>query len=270
MKRISWWLIDKVSRILQPDERDAALGDFAESGVTAGQALRDLLGLVLRRQATLWKDWHPWLALVGVGGLVGWQINQFSFLISRLLSLYLLTYWRYGVRYQDGLTVSQDLVVFGCQLLALILYSWSAGFALGFLSRRTIWLTGVPFYLAGLLAGNALNVMFVPTFRGLPLLTHAVFFLLPSIWGVHMGLRGKALGMRRTILLAAATVAITALATWTGGWRQAALEAWSEGALPQKVLWQARLTSFAVLSWPVAYAVAVAISRRLSRSPNLE
>jgi hypothetical protein len=264
MNRISWWLVDTVSGILEPDERNTVLRNFAECGVTRGHPLGQLLGLIMRREAILWKDWHPWLAFIWVGGLVGWRLSRFSFSLSRLLSLYLLTYSRFGVRYDDGLTVSQDLVMFACQSLALILYSWSAGFVLGSLSRRTIWMSGALFYLSGLLPGNAMPMTLLPAFRWLPLLPHTVLFLLPSIWGLRRGLRVNVLGLRRTILLAATISAITALATWTGGWRQAALETWSKGVLPQKVPWQARLASLAVLCSPVACTLVAAISRRLS------
>src|SRR5260221_2332799 len=75
MTRIGWWLVDTVSRMLEPDEREAVRGDFAESGETSAQALLNVLGLVARRQAAFWKDWRPWLALVGMvpplGGLLG-------------------------------------------------------------------------------------------------------------------------------------------------------------------------------------------------------
>jgi hypothetical protein len=53
MTRTCWWLVDIASRMLEPDERDAVRGDLAESGVTGGYALRDLLGLLARRQAML-------------------------------------------------------------------------------------------------------------------------------------------------------------------------------------------------------------------------
>ncbi|MBZ5634636.1 MAG: hypothetical protein LAO55_16045 [Acidobacteriia bacterium] len=55
-----------MSRMLEPDEREASRGDLAESGEHGGQALLGLVGLVVRRQAALWKDWRPWLALVGL------------------------------------------------------------------------------------------------------------------------------------------------------------------------------------------------------------
>jgi len=66
MNRIGWWLVDRLSRLLESNERDAILGDFAESAERYGRALLDLLGLVVRRQVALWNDWQPWLALLGV------------------------------------------------------------------------------------------------------------------------------------------------------------------------------------------------------------
>jgi len=80
----AWWVVDIVSRLLEPDEREAVRGDLTESGARGGQALRDVLGLVVRRQAALWSDWRPWLT--------GW--------------------------------------------------SWTSGFVLGSLSRRTLWVYG--------------------------------------------------------------------------------------------------------------------------------
>ncbi len=48
MTRICWRLAEFAFQALQPDERDAVLGDFAESGETGGQALLGVLGLVAR------------------------------------------------------------------------------------------------------------------------------------------------------------------------------------------------------------------------------
>lgn len=78
MTRICWWLVNIVSRLLEPDERDAVRGDFAESSETGGRALRDVLGLVVRRQVTLWKDWRPWLALAGLVGPLGMLLSLVS------------------------------------------------------------------------------------------------------------------------------------------------------------------------------------------------
>src|SRR5207248_7607880 len=64
MTRLCWWLVETVSRVLEPDERNAVRGDFAESGETGERALCDVLGLIVRRQAALWREWRPWFTLV--------------------------------------------------------------------------------------------------------------------------------------------------------------------------------------------------------------
>src|ERR1700694_3902233 len=66
MTRTCWLLVDIFSQTLEPDERDAIRGDLAESSETSGRALRDVLGLVVRRQAALWTHWRPWLVLVAL------------------------------------------------------------------------------------------------------------------------------------------------------------------------------------------------------------
>ena len=53
MTRVCWRLVDLLSLILHPDEREVIHGDFAEFGAAGSQALRDVLGLVVRRQAAV-------------------------------------------------------------------------------------------------------------------------------------------------------------------------------------------------------------------------
>ena len=69
--------------------------------------------------------------------------------------------------------------------------------------------------------------------------------------------------MGQTVLLAVTVLSLTALATWTGTWHQAALEAWSEGAYQGRGIdWPTRLLRHLVLVWPALYLVVAAISRR--------
>ena len=63
-KSFSWWLVDRVSCMLDEREREVVCGDLAECGSRPGRALREVLGLVIRRQAALWIDWHPWFAVL--------------------------------------------------------------------------------------------------------------------------------------------------------------------------------------------------------------
>jgi hypothetical protein len=250
-------------------------GDFAESGETGGQALRDLLGLVVRRQLALWKDWRPWLALFGLVGLVAVFLSQIAFRLDAGLFLQLRTYWVYGVHYETGLTVGQEIAQLVYLSLALLLWSWTSGFVLGSLSGRAIWLTGALFYLVLLDASWARFLLSGHiTFHGarlpqvilaavLPLRISTVMFLLAAIWGVRRGLRLRTLGFRQTLLLAVAIAILTSLLTWTQGWIATAHQTWSRGVWPDKgVPWQTRLLPLALVSWPVGYMLATASWRR--------
>jgi hypothetical protein len=65
-----------------------------------------VVSLTIRRQLALWKD----------GG----------------------TYLVYGVPYETGLTIFQDVVYLGCLALALVVWSWTSGFVSGSLSGRAV------------------------------------------------------------------------------------------------------------------------------------
>ena len=70
MTQACWHLVEILSRMLNSDERQAVRGDLQESGETSIHALWDVLGLVVRRQAVMWNDWRPWLALIALIGPV--------------------------------------------------------------------------------------------------------------------------------------------------------------------------------------------------------
>jgi len=66
--------------------------------------------------------------------------------------------------------------------------------------------------------------------------------------------------------LAAVVVGVTAVTVWTGGWPHAAVIRWGGGVWDASAGWQHRLFSFGVLSWPAAYLLALAISRRQTQA----
>jgi hypothetical protein len=266
-----WRLVNRVSRVLEPDERNAVLGDFAESGTTGGKALRDLFSLVARRKAGLYKDWRPWVALLGLAGPLGMLF--YSGALGSLLGLNLWTQWQYQSRYESGLTASEDLTFFICQSMALIFCSWTSGFALASLSRRTIWMlkTVLYFVCAALLVamlravvlavphGGVLHLLFrlSPCF-----LLAAVLCVLPVSLGMRQGREGGTPSMRIAILLAAATAITIVLAAWTNGWQQTALVNWSEGQLHAAPVWPKQLLPIALAAWPTVYLISLARFRR--------
>ena len=62
LTRCCWSLVELVSCLLDPPERDAVRGDLAECGAGACRTLGEVIGLVVRRQAAHWVDWRPWLS----------------------------------------------------------------------------------------------------------------------------------------------------------------------------------------------------------------
>jgi hypothetical protein len=257
------WLIDQLSRMLEPEERDAVMGDLAELGVSDTEAVRDVVGLFVARQVASWKDCRPWLALVGLVVPIGVLLSQISLALSETLSMHLWVYWHLGAHFGTGLTVIQESEALSCQVLAVIAWSWVSGFVLGSLSGRTIYANGSLFYLIWLFSAAALPFRpFAFDSTTLPLLLESLLFLLPSFLGIRHGLRLPILSACNSVLLATAIAALTMLATWTDGWWQTALQVWSQGAWHETVAWQDRMLPFAVVSWPAAYLLALASSRQ--------
>jgi hypothetical protein len=277
MNQICWWFVNHISSLLPPDERDALQGDIAELALSGRRALHEVLGLVARRQAAAWQDWRPWLALFGLAVLVGSRLTRISFWIGTMPAMPLFIRWKYGTHYGNGLSAPEEAAVFLCQSLAVISWSWTAGFVLGLLSRRTLWINASLFYFVcflfwppraltiGETSGRSPLIFF---YIVLPIILQTVFFVLPSLWGLQRAVRRGTLTMRQSFLLSAATVIITALATWTEGWQQTAHLAWSRGIWPYEVIrWPSRLWPYALVSWPIAYLFAVALSQRWRRKP---
>jgi hypothetical protein len=203
MTRTDWALVNYVSRMLSPSEREAVLGDLAEAGDSGWQGLLGVLGLVFRREALLWKSWRPWLAgfgvalpssflLMGASLSVGWSY-------MRLLCPELLQ--------QASLTRLSATVVLLGQALLLIGWSWTGGFVVGSLSRRTLW--------ASTLLCSSPCLFCLTRFRVESLSRLCLLlFLLPAIWGVLQGRRILSIKFSTAIVLAIAVTLLT-LPQWS-------------------------------------------------------
>jgi len=265
MNRICWWLVDLLSRTLEPDERDAVCGDFAESGESGGEALRDLIGLVVRRRAALWRDWRPWVAPAGLVvpvvcdglgvGWIGWQLR---------------TIWTNGVRYEVGLPLTDDIVRLVCFSILPAAWAWSGGFALGSLSRRTAWVH--PALLCPLLwlCAAMLRALLSGRLHGMLfwLLPLAVLFPIPFLWGVHRGVRRGALGIGRALSLAVAMAVLTLIVQVEDGRESLAFATWSRGgAVDGRLVWAPRLLPFAAIVWQFGFILAT--TRRTTHERSL-
>jgi hypothetical protein len=277
MMRFGWLLLSVLARALEPDERDAVLGDFAESGEGIGAATRHLLGLIVRRQLDLWSSWRPWLALLGVSGLAALSLSRIVFRLN-------VDLFKYEAGYATSLTAGPEVAFLLLLASAVAVWSWTCGFVLGSLSGRTVWLTWSVFYFAVLDSAWARFVrmghifppihIFPPnphtheapldslpgTLRllmatTLPLSIAALLFVFPALFGASAGVRRRRLTVHRAYLMASLNIALALLTTWATGW-------YDPAHLPARwpgVPWSTRVLPFLLVSLPAAYLLACGI-----------
>jgi hypothetical protein len=213
-------LFSLASRMLEPAEREAVEGDLLEAGETAWQSFCGVVGLVVRREAALWRQWRPWMAAFGVALPFSFLLMGFSLSVSR--------------GYQElvshaGLGLGPGWVLFLCNVLLLAGWAWTGGFVVGSVSRRTLWVSGLLCFTP--------CVFCLERFRVECLSRMCLLLFLPAaLWGVRRGLQVVRIQRRSAVVLAVGVTALT-MPLWG-----------SEGAwLPN---W--------ALSWPAWYLVATA------------
>jgi hypothetical protein len=192
--RAAWFLHERVSRILEPAEREAVLGDLKEAGVGPWQTLAELVGLVLRRQAEHWKDWRPWVAAFGVSVPTSFMLMGDSvMLISGFVTLA-------GASVASQ-TFAAEIEILSVQTLLLAGWSWTCGYLVGSISRRTVWFS-IMAYCAPCLF--CLSRFHIESLSRLSLL----LFVLPLAMGLRQGLRGQRVGRRFGVAVAAIVTAL--------------------------------------------------------------
>jgi hypothetical protein len=271
-----------LSRALDPGEREIVLGDLAELGMSDRQAFKGVLGLVLRRQLGLWKEWEPWFVLVAIvvpiGPLLATQSDRLDLTFFPNLEMWL----HFGISYRTGVSSTALFAELCFQASALVTWSWTSAFVLGALSRKTIWVNGVLFFgLCAIFAVDrgfySIRSLWVTPWAWTPTASSFLFVLLPVCWGLRIGTKSPRTTPPWMIPLAVWTVIIGGLAFWTQGWYAAALDNWSHAApaltllqLAQRAdLWEAILThlfTLTVLTGPIVYLLVMnGFSHRRSR-----
>jgi hypothetical protein len=228
MSGIGWLLVELASKLMEREEREVVLGDLVEANESAGQALLDVIGLLLRRRAALWKDPKPWFAGFGLA-LPGSYLLMYVSLSVSCTYQRLIYHKIFDARSPTG---HEGFLLLLCHIFLLIAWSWAGGYVVGSISRRTLWVSAAlcVFSYAFCLATSC----------SLPASRSCLFlFLLPAIVGIHHGLRNA-----RITLGAASLLAVTITVLMTSAWGS-------------KALW----TFNWVLIWPAWYLVAMAWSQ---------
>lgn len=194
MSGVGWSLVETTAQLLETNQREAVLGDMLEAGESAWQSLIGVLSLVVRRHLWLWRSWRPWLAAFGVSLPASLLLMGVSLSVSR--------------GWHDRAGAGTQL----SQLILLIGWSWSTGYLVGRLSKRTVWMSAVLCCSPGLFC--------LARFRVPQLSRFCLFlFLLPAIWGVFQGLRKVRLSLpsATAVALVVTLVAIASRQSWVLG-----------------------------------------------------
>lgn len=189
-------IIEMAARLLRVNQRDAVLGDLAEAGEGLRRSLCAIFGLVARQQAGYWREWPPWLA-----GGVALSGSLLLLGVSFQLSMNSRT-----LRQGDFTHAGLPLL---CEALLLLAWSWTSGYIISSLSRRTLWVSAV-FCCTPCLSC-------VLRFRE-PSLSRlcVLLFLAPGLLGVLHALRRVRLHFAAAIALAAAITGL--MFAWKGMW----------------------------------------------------
>ncbi len=197
-----WFLVEFAARPLNRDEREAVLGDSLESQESASRALTGILGLVLRRQALLWKSWRPWLSVFVFG--VPCTVLLISVSISVTCTFHRLMGFKMSHWAPTG---HEGFTLLLCHIFLLIAWSWATGFTVGSLSPKTLWVNvSLGTLLALSCAAHMLHMTAVSKLS-------PFVFLLPAIWGVRQGMRTVRLRLDHAFLLTA-TMAVLMCSAW--------------------------------------------------------
>jgi hypothetical protein len=295
MNQLWWWVVEPVSRFLEHDEREAVLGDLAESCQTGPRGLLDVLDLVIRRQARLWMGWRPWLILFALILPLGMLLSILSLETSGETAVYL---WMYANNWDAALTqnpgfwrlFAETMASVSLAYLTLACWSLTGGFVLGSVSRamgavNSLLLclilffgevTGAPRYFAffytkvfgdlHLPEPNA-AVFEVAFYRVvLPVIVQIGLVAIPALWGLRLAMdSGKLGGFLNTALWTAALATLGLLLIHEMGF-WLFLAARSLHASPQSRIWTAIIGAPKYLQlvefWPVAFLIAHAIKHR--------
>jgi hypothetical protein len=141
--RTCWALVLWLSRGLDEDEREAVLDDLAESSESPTTAFHHMFGLVLRRQAAVWRNWRLWFIFAAVLPPLSLALCAISQSAAHEFAVYT---WMYANNGDWSLLRSFGFwyVFAGAatglihRLFTLACWSWCAGFLLGGLGKEVL------------------------------------------------------------------------------------------------------------------------------------
>lgn len=206
MTTLGWRLVEFLALQLAPAEREAVLGDLIEMQTNQWQGMSEIVGLIARRQLQLLRSWRAWLAAPGLAFPCSLMLMGFSFAISMEIRDH---FWGGSLSYfPSGKWEALSIV---CQIVVLVICSWTAGFIVESLSSGTFALSALCSLLACLFCLLRYHEA-IPRFC-------LLLFLLPAIGGVRFSTRGGTIRRRSAVTLAiVGTISMAVLAARGNFW----------------------------------------------------
>ena len=190
MTSLGWSVVTTTALLLEPCEREAVLGDIAESESDVWRGFEDVAGLALRRQLQLWRDWRPWLATFGLALPCSFLFMGFSLSVSGMAR---------EIPHQSGIGQLFS------QATLLAICAWTCGYVASTLARQTIWISAAACALPCLFCLSRFGIQHQSRWE-------LLIFLLPAAFGVLVAWRmfrsGRRISQRTALLLALLTTAL--------------------------------------------------------------
>jgi hypothetical protein len=196
---LAWKFVESLALRLQPAEREAALGDLIEARTTAWRGIREVLGLVMRRQLQLWNSWRPWVAAFGLALPTSFVLMGTSVSVTA-------TFHRMRGQMVTAHDALLNLVFI---VFLLISWSWSAGFVVSSISRKSLWMSSVSCLVPCLFCFIRFRIESLPRFS-------LFLFILPAVVGVWQGVRTMRINLTFAIVMAV-SVTMLMILTWSRG-----------------------------------------------------
>jgi hypothetical protein len=206
MNRISRWLTGVLSRLLEPEEREAVQGDLAEAGESGARALAAVTGLAIRRLAAPWAGWRAWSGLFQTL-LISLLLLNFSMFLEGMFHLYSWIAWNYAdmdasALAETGLTLDHGVSLLISYSALLALWSYTIGRAAPVMARRALWICAAAIGLSWLTVSIRTSTPRLSIF----------LLLLPILGGSRHRARWGAPTLRQALLLGAALAGLTVVA----------------------------------------------------------
>ena len=295
MTKSFWRLVEVLTGALDQGEREAVLGDFAESGESGSRVLLGTFGLVARREAARWANWRPWAILLALIIPFSTLISVLSRMVSDETQVYVWMYvnnWDWDFSRNAGFwyeLASAAFVVLR-KYLTLACWSWVIGCAIGLVSRRTVRANGFLFCFMLLLGEAVVAPLYLAYFfrsigRPAPIVSNDPVFELafyrvvfplivqiglvavPAFWGVRQGERARAHGKAVRIgLSVAAVVTLVAIVIQEPGF-PSLIKAYERPWIWRS--WEMQMLPL-VAYWPVAYLLGNTVFARFQKGSSAE